>query len=113
MFRNDDDKNETDNDEDENQELNKYTKRTEKEIENENFNFGRQIVSTLTQVEIEELKIKQTKRNKSRKLTREIFVNLIFVIVLFIACYTNRDDNAYSYNTHLKSIFEDYKQVYI
>ena len=113
LFRNDDDKNETDNDEDDRKELNKYTKRAEDEMENENPNFGRQGVSTLTQIEIEELKIKQSKRNKSKKLTREIFINIIFVFVLFVACYSNRDDNAFSYNTHIKALFQDYKLVYI
>ena len=76
-----------------------------------NNNYSKSDSPTLTEIEIEELKIKQTKRKKSKRLTREIVFNIIFLYVLFVACYSNRDDNAFSYGTHLKSIFQEYNDV--
>ena len=113
VFRNDDDKNEMDDDGDDKEEIHKFKGAPAEEEGSEklNNNYSRQEMPTLTQIEIEELKIKQTKRKKSKKLTREIVLNIIFLYVLFVACYSNRDDNAFSYNTHLKSIFKEYNDV--
>ena len=76
-----------------------------------NNNYSKSDSPALNEIEIEEIKIKQTKRKKSKKLTREIVLNIIFLYVLFVACYSNRDENAFSYNAHLKSIFQEYDQV--
>jgi hypothetical protein len=113
LFRNDDDKNETDNDEDDRGKLNQWQrpKQAKKEPLHINSTYAKQGVSTLTHDELEQLKIKQAKRVKSKQLTREIVINLIFVLVLFITCYSNRDDNAYSYNIHLKTIFKEFNDV--
>ena len=74
-------------------------------------NYSKSDSRSLSKIEIEEIKIKQTKRKKSKKLTREIVLNIIFLYVLFVACYSNRDDNSFPYNTHLKTIFNEYDNV--
>ena len=112
VFRNDDDKNEMDDDGDDKSEINKWKGSNEAEQGYEKLNnYSIQESPTLTAAEIEELKIKQRKRKKSKQLTREIVLNIIFLYVLFVACYSNRDDNAFSYNINLKSIFKDYSDV--
>lgn len=114
VFRNDDDKNETDNDEDDRGELNQWKRSKQankKEPLHINSTYAKQGVSTLTPDELEQLKIKQSKRIKSKKLTREIVVNLIFVVVLFCTCYSNKENNAFAYNSHLKTTYKEYNDV--
>ena len=101
-----------DDDGDDKAEINKWKGSKEAEQGYERLsNYSRLESPTLTEAEIEELKIKQRKIKKSKQLTREIVLNIIFLYVLFVACYSNRDDNAYSYNIHLKSTFNDYSNV--
>jgi hypothetical protein len=102
-----------DEDGDDKEEINKWkgSKQADQGYETLNNNYSKSDSPTLTEIEIEELKIKQTKRKKSKKLTREIVFNIIFLYVLFVACYSNRDDNSFSYGTHLKSIFQEYNDV--
>ena len=114
LFRNDDDKNEMDEDGDDKRELNEWNGSKEELDENgvfSNTNYAKQALPTLKKAQIEELKIKQAKRRKAKQLTREIVLNLIFLYVLFVACYSNRDDNAYSFGTKLKSTFKEFDQV--
>jgi hypothetical protein len=101
-----------DDDGDDKQQIHKWNDSGEG-YETLNNKYSRQESPTLTQSEIEEIKIKQTKRNKSKRLTREIVLNLIFLYVLFVACYSNRDENSFSYNNHLKSIFQEFDSVFI
>jgi hypothetical protein len=102
-----------DEDGDDKEEINKWkgSKQADQGYETLNNNYSKSDSPTLTEIEIKELKIKQTKRKKSKKLTREIVFNIIFLYVLFVACYSNRDDNSFSYGTHLKSIFQEYNDV--
>ena len=58
-------------------------------------------------------KLKLNKLNKSRKLTREIFVNLLFLFVLFITAFTNIDGNTYFYKEQIRKTFSTYKNVNI
>ena len=132
LFRNDEDKNETDNDDDDKEELHKWRKH-QKVFELKNFNFkkryrfifnfkelsdGEKSSAVLLNHELannqrqaDEQKLVQIKRTKSKKLTKEIALNLIFLYVLFVACYSNRDENSFNYGHHLKSIFQGYDNV--
>ena len=111
LFRNDDDKNEMDEDGDDKKEINKWNGSKE-DTDPLDRTCCKSNGPRLTQIEIEQLKIKQTKRTKAKQLTREIVVNIIFVYVLFVACYSNRDEAAYNYSTHLKSLFQDFDNVF-
>lgn len=61
--------------------------------------------------ELEQLRLKQIKINKSKILIREIIINLIFLYVLFVACYANSGEKAYSYNSKIHLMFNDFKSV--
>lgn len=110
LFRNDDDKNEMDEDGDDKKEINKWNGPKE-DNDPLNMTFCKSNGPRLTQIEIEQLKIKQTKRTKAKQLIREIVVNIVFVYVLFVACYSNRDETAFNYSTHLKTVFQDFDNV--
>ena len=59
-------------------------------------------------VDLDELnlkKLKLNKLNKSRKLIREIFANLLFLCVLFITAFTNIDGNTYFYKEQTRKTF--------
>ena len=61
--------------------------------------------------ELEQLRLRQIKTNKSKILIREIIINLIFLYVLFVACYANCGDKSFSYNTQIYETFKEFKNV--
>lgn len=104
------DENEIDEDEDDNEQINKW--KDSKEVQsNESSNKISLNDLKLTQFEVEDFQMKQSKRKKAKKLIKDIFINIFLLYVLFSVCYSIRDENAYSYASHLKSNFKEYKEV--
>ena len=75
-----------------------------KDKKTKSFNFNKNQDNYLREVQI--------KRTKSKKLLKEIFVNLISLYVLYMACYSNRDENTYNYVQEIKTIFRGYEKVF-
>ena len=64
--------------------------------------------------ELEEIKQIQLKRRKASKLFREILFNSMFLWILFVVSYTNKDINSYNYKNSLDNLFLDsFEQVII
>ena len=64
--------------------------------------------------EVEEIKQIQLKRRKASKLFREILFNSMFLWILFVVSYTNKDINSYNYKNSLDNLFLDsFEQVII
>lgn len=57
------------------------------------------------------IRITQMKRTLSKKLLRDIFINMVFLYVLYSAFYSDRNENIYNYNKHIKSTFNQYQNV--
>ena len=58
-------------------------------------------------------KLKQMKINKCHKIIREIVFNVIFIWVLFVISYTNRNENSFNYKNRIQNSFAGYKNVII
>jgi hypothetical protein len=57
--------------------------------------------------EVEEIKKRQLKRRKASKLFREILFNSMFLWILFVVSYSNKDVNSYNYNNSVSNLFLD------
>lgn len=88
-----------------------FGKKKDENEHNFNNNFDKQNCATFSNAELSEIKLKQSKRKKSKQLLKEIIINFVFLYVLFVACYSNRDENYFTYAGHLKTIFNDYNDV--
>ena len=65
----------------------------------------------MSEKELDILRAKQEKINKSRKIVREILLNFIFVGILFTVIYSNLDKNKYYYQSQISSTFSGYSDV--
>jgi hypothetical protein len=64
--------------------------------------------------EVEEVKQIRLKRRKASKLFREILFNSMFLWILFVVSYTNKDNNSYNYKRSLDNLFMDgFEEVFI
>ena len=61
--------------------------------------------------ELNAAKLKQAKINKCHKILREIAFNAIFIWVLIVIAYTNRNTNSFNYQNNIKSEFSSFRQV--
>ncbi len=61
--------------------------------------------------DLKEAKLKQLKINKCHKILREIFFNMMFIWVLFVVCYSNRNQYSYNYKDLMKNSFSSYQKV--
>ena len=61
--------------------------------------------------ELNAAKLKQAKINKCHKILREIGFNAIFIWVLIVIAYTNRNRNSFNYQNKIKSEFSSYRKV--
>jgi len=61
--------------------------------------------------DLKEAKLKQLKINKCHKILREIFFNMMFIWVLFVVCYSNRNQYSYNYKDLMKNSFISYQKV--
>ena len=87
-------------------------KKKYKQPSNDEFNPGpTKETNSFAQSELDAMKIKQYKRNKCRKIIHEIFINMIFLGVLFLLSYLNVNANSYNYQNHVKSMFVKDEQV--
>jgi len=57
--------------------------------------------------EVEEIKKTQSKRRKASKLFREILFNSMFLWILFVVSYSNKDINSYNYKNSISSLILD------
>ena len=60
---------------------------------------------------LNEMKIKQSKKNKCQHLLKQILLNFVFLSVLFLYSYLNINANAYNYQNQIKNTFSSYKNV--
>ena len=67
--------------------------------------------SEFTDEEMNRLRIKQMKIRQSERILRDIFFNLMFIWVLMVVCYANRNPKAYNYQQQIQTLFSDYKNV--
>jgi len=64
--------------------------------------------------EVEEIKKTQLKRRKASKLFREILFNSMFLWILFVVSYSNKDINSYNYKKSIPGLFLDgFDEVFI
>jgi len=56
---------------------------------------------------IDEMKKKSMKRRKASKLFREILFNGMFLWILFVVSYSNKDVNSYNYKNSLSNLLLD------
>jgi hypothetical protein len=64
--------------------------------------------------ELEKIKKRQLKRRKASRLFREIFFNSIFLWILFVVSYSNKDINSYNYKKSVSGLFLDgFEKVFI
>ena len=68
-------------------------------------------ITSLEDIQKEEMKIKTKKRKQAKQILMEICYNFIFLQVLFAVTYTNKDGNSYNYQTQVKSFFKSYNKV--
>ena len=71
----------------------------------------KQEINLLVKTNLNNMRIKQLKRKKCRKMMGEIFLNLIFISDLFLLSYLNVNNNSYTYASHTKTMFNKYLQV--
>ena len=64
-----------------------------------------------TNQNIDTTKLMQMRKTESKKLLRSIFINIVFLYVLYSAFYSNRDENKNAYVEHIKSIFTQHQTV--
>jgi len=70
--------------------------------------------SLIEQHEIEELKKKHLKRRKASKLFKEILFNSMFLWILFVVSYSNKDVNSYNYKKSVENLFlNGFEDVFI
>ena len=112
LFRSFDEKNDMDNDGDESNELNKWTDSNhdaKTQIEH-----SPSIAKSVNDDEkLLEAKLAQLKINKCEQILREIFFNGIFICVLLVITYFNRNLNSFNYQKQVKTSFSGYQQVCI
>jgi hypothetical protein len=53
----------------------------------------------------------QRKRNKSKKLIREIIMNFVFLSVLFYVSYSSVNPNMFNYKNQLENVLTGYNEV--
>jgi hypothetical protein len=67
--------------------------------------------SETTEDKLEQFRIKQRKINKCEQILREAFFNAMFIWVLVVVCYANRNLMSYNYKNQVDKIFSGYKNV--
>jgi hypothetical protein len=67
--------------------------------------------SEFSQEKLRALRLKQNKLNDCKKIFKETLFNAIFVWVLTIACYSNRNQMSYCYKNQIEKLFSGYKNV--
>jgi len=61
---------------------------------------------------LEKMKKIQLKRRKASKLFREILFNSVFLWILFVVSYSNKDVNSYNYKNSVSNLFlEGFEEV--
>ena len=71
----------------------------------------RRNITTLNKDEIENMKLAFKKRKLAKKILIEIFYNFMFLCILFLVAYTNKDSNSYDYQNQIKLLFQNYNEV--
>ena len=60
------------------------------------------------------MRLKQTKRKTCKKILREIVFNFMFVGILFMICYSERNQAInFAYQNHVRNSFDSFKEVII
>jgi len=67
--------------------------------------------SEFTEEKLEQFRIKQRKINKCEQILREAFFNAMFIWVLMVVCYANRNQMSYNYKYQIEKLFSGYKNV--
>jgi hypothetical protein len=111
IFRKSDEKNDLEADEDDGKELNKW-KRPEY-LTDLNGVLKNNIIDDYTQESLKELKKEQAKRNRSRKLIKEIIFNAMFLWILFVVAYSTKDRNSFNYKNNIQKISDNVEKVFV
>ncbi len=109
IFRKSDEKNELEADEDDGKELNKWKRPdylTDFNAQNNNA-----LIDDYSQEALKELKKEQIKRNRSKQLIRELIFNAMFLWILFVVSYSNKDINSFNYKRAIENTFKTYDAV--
>ena len=69
------------------------------------------LYSEFTQEKLEALRQKQNKLNDCKKIFKDTLLNAIFVWILMIVCYSNRNQISYCYKNQIEKLFSGYKNV--
>ena len=98
LFRSFDDKKELDNDDENQQKLNKWEGSNDDYLnEKSRYLVGSFVTQNLDKEKLIEERLKQMKIKKCQKIIREIIFNFVFIWVLIVICYTNRNQNSFNY----------------
>ena len=112
LFRSFDDKKELDNDDENQLNLNKWEGSNDDYLnEKSKYLAGSFETQNLDKEKLIEERLKQMKIKKCQKIIREIIFNFIFIWVLIVICYTNRNQNSFNYQNMIKNMFGGYKNV--
>ena len=57
------------------------------------------------------MKQKSEKTQLNKRILRETLFNIIFIGVLFMIIYMDKNDHAYNYETHIRQNFAEYSKV--
>jgi hypothetical protein len=109
IFRKSDEKNDLEADEDDGKGLNKW-KRPDHlsglDVVQQN-----NIIDDYSQESLRELKKEQMKRNRSKQLIRELIFNGMFLWILFVVSYSNKDIDSFNYKSGIENTFKTYDAV--
>ena len=67
--------------------------------------------SQYTNQELELAKLKRKKINKCQKIIREILFNFMFIWILFVVSYSNRNSSSFYYQSQIAKTFSVYSDV--
>jgi len=61
--------------------------------------------------EIENIKMKQIKAKKCKRILRQVLANCVFISVMLLNSYLNKSSGTFFYQNHIQNVFESYKDV--
>jgi len=111
IFRKSDEKNDLEADEDNGKELNKWKRPEHLTDLNALSQNNNALIDDYSQESLRELKKEQLKRNRSKQLIRELVFNAMFLWILFVVSYSNKDINSFNYKSGLENAFKTYDDV--
>ena len=67
--------------------------------------------SHIDKQEIENIKMKQIKAKKCKRILRQVLANCVFMSVMLLNSYLNKSSGTFFYQNHIQNVFESYKDV--